>query len=275
MKVIPSSSYEEQHCCLSWWTWLPGGNCVCFPSSSLFIRESASKWELSQRMFTSGSAAPSATMGDTHITQPLAGAGKHIAARSQRERERKEWGRRRTGGKPGEATEIKIKYNKSSDGRRKPADETKQRIKVVWAGGGARWRGRTLKSGRADDGGCGGAERLAGAICSPPLIREHGCSDVCLAVKADRQIAASAMCWESFERRANDMRGENGRWLPSWKYTCITVPAVWVEDVWTFRAEGSKSCRRYWLGSEWRGFSERWCCGRKSCSRCTVPLGGC
>lgn len=39
----------------------------------LFIRRRSSKWELSQRMFASGSAAPSATTGDVHIAHSLAG----------------------------------------------------------------------------------------------------------------------------------------------------------------------------------------------------------
>lgn len=92
-------------------------------------------------------------------------------------------------------------------------------------------KGKNTEKRKGGMTGCGGAERHAGALSSPPLIREYGCSDVWLAVKADRQIAANGMCWESFQRRANDMRGENGRWLPSWKYTCITVPVVWVENV--------------------------------------------
>lgn len=91
-----------------------------------------------------------------------------------------------------------------------------------------RWNKERGKRGRM---GCGRAERHAGEVSSPPPIREYGCSDVWLAVKADRQIAANDMCWESSQRRANDMRGEDGRWLLSWKYTCITVPVVWVENV--------------------------------------------
>lgn len=91
-----------------------------------------------------------------------------------------------------------------------------------------RWNKEKEKRDRM---GCGRAERHAGEVSSPPPIREYGCSDVWLAVKADRQIAANDMCWESSQRWANDMRGEDGRWLPSWKYTCITVPVVWVENV--------------------------------------------
>lgn len=41
----------------------------------LFIRRRSSKWELSQRMFASGSAAPSATTGDVHIAHSLTGRG--------------------------------------------------------------------------------------------------------------------------------------------------------------------------------------------------------
>lgn len=45
-----------------------------------------------------------------------------------------------------------------------------------------------------------GTGRRAGDVSSPPPIRELGCSDVCLAVKADGQIAANDMCWESSQR---------------------------------------------------------------------------
>lgn len=66
-------------------------------------------------------------------------------------------------------------------------------------------------------------------VSSPPPIGGFGCSDVCLAVKADRQIAVNDMCWESSQRWANDRRGEAGRWLPSGKYDCSTSPVVWTE----------------------------------------------
>lgn len=53
-----------------------GRNCICDAFAVLFIRRRSYKWELSRRMFASGSAAPSATMGDTHIAHSLAGSGK-------------------------------------------------------------------------------------------------------------------------------------------------------------------------------------------------------
>lgn len=45
-------------------------------------------------MFTSGSAAPSATMGDMHIAHSLAGTGEYMAAPCQRERKWEGGGRR-------------------------------------------------------------------------------------------------------------------------------------------------------------------------------------
>lgn len=68
-------------------------------------------------------------------------------------------------------------------------------------------------------------------VSSPPPIRELGCSDVWLALKADGQIAASDMCWESSQGRANDGRGEAGRWLLSGTYTCFIVPLVSAESM--------------------------------------------
>lgn len=81
------------------------------------------------------------------------------------------------------------------------------------------------------------SSRRAGEVSSPPPIREFGCSDVWLAVMADRQLAGNDMCWESSQRWANDRRGEAGRWLPSGKCTCSSVPVVWTEtvNIWVWR----------------------------------------
>lgn len=54
----------------------------------------------------------------------------------------------------------------------------------------------------------------AGEVSSLPPIREFSCSDVWLAVKADRQIAANYMCWESSQRWANDRRGGSRQMAP-------------------------------------------------------------
>lgn len=66
-------------------------------------------------------------------------------------------------------------------------------------------------------------------VSSPPSFRELSCSDVQLAIKADRQIAASDMCWESSRRWANDRRGESDRWLPSGKWAHRAFPMVCVK----------------------------------------------
>lgn len=81
----------------------------------------------------------------------------------------------------------------------------------------------------------GMAEQKDVDVSSPPPIRALGCSDVWLALKADGQIAASDMCWESSQGRTNDGRGEAGRWLLSGTYTGFTVPLVWAESASTFR----------------------------------------
>lgn len=65
---------------------IPGGNCFWVMFSWLFIR-SDYKWELSQRMLTSGSAAPSASTGDTCIAHSLTGTGKYMAAPCQRQQD--------------------------------------------------------------------------------------------------------------------------------------------------------------------------------------------
>ena len=97
------------------------------------------------------------------------------------------------------------------------------------------WDGNRWSDGiRRRKGRCSRAGRRAREVSSPPPIGEFGCSDVWLAVKADRQLAANDMCCDSSQRWANDRRGEAGRWLPSGKYTCITVPVVWAETAWTF-----------------------------------------
>lgn len=114
-------------------------------------------------------------------------------------------------------------------------DETKQKQSLFWLETGDEEMEWGEEWGRYSRAG-----RRAGEVSSPPPIREFGCSDVWLAVKADRQIAANDMCWESSQRWANDRRGEVGRWLTSGKYACSIIPVVWTKSAWTFGIEGNK-----------------------------------
>lgn len=50
-------------------------NFICDACGVVFIRRKSYKWKLSQRMFASGSAVPSAMVGDVHIAHSLAGRG--------------------------------------------------------------------------------------------------------------------------------------------------------------------------------------------------------
>lgn len=87
---------------------------------------------------------------------------------------------------------------------------------------------------------CGRSGRRVEEGSSPPPIRELSCSDVCLAIQADGQIAANDMCWESSRRQANDRRRETGRWLPSGKYACRTIPMVYTKTARTFGNKRNK-----------------------------------
>lgn len=109
-----------------------------------------------------------------------------------------------------------------SRGLKSRLEMTKQRKKLFAAA-------EEAEKGEEGEVQCGRSGRRTEEVSSPPPIRELSCSDVWLAIKADRQIAANDMCWESSQRWANDRRGETGRWLPSWKYACSTIPTVYPE----------------------------------------------
>lgn len=55
--------------------WVSEANCISAAFSVLLIRRRHYKWKLSQRMFMLGSAAPPASVGDTHIAHSLTGTG--------------------------------------------------------------------------------------------------------------------------------------------------------------------------------------------------------
>lgn len=89
------------------------------------------------------------------------------------------------------------------------------------------WKGGNKnKNGRYN----GRPGRRIEEISSSPPIRELSCS----VVQADRQIAASDMCWESSRRWANDRRGESDRWLPSGKWARRAFPMVCIKTAWTW-----------------------------------------
>jgi len=98
-----------------------------------------------------------------------------------------------------------------------------------------------VEKGKEGEVQCGRSGKRVEEVSSPPPIRELSCSDVWLAITADRQIAANDMCWESSQRWANDRRGEAGRWLPSGKYTCSAIPMVCTETTWTFGIEAIRN----------------------------------
>lgn len=88
-------------------------------------------------MFTSSSAAPSATMGDTHIAHSLAGTAEYTAAPCQRGRKREGGGwrwRKNKETEAGKATET----NKNGIRHDELEDKTEQKKKKVLSGDGER-----------------------------------------------------------------------------------------------------------------------------------------
>ena len=122
---------ESEHFCLSLSKWVTEGNRIRVAFGVLLIRRRHYKWELSQRMFTFGSAAPSATMGDTHIAHSLTGTGEYMAAPRHQERKweggwwRRGWRRNEVAGAGGRPQRIENK--KKNIGDDDSEDETKQK----------------------------------------------------------------------------------------------------------------------------------------------------
>lgn len=76
-------------------------------------------------MFTSGSAAPSATMGDTHIAHSLAGTGEYIAAPCQ---QKMGGGRGGGGTRKSQEGQGKMKMRVGSQMRTRKIKQSKEKV---------------------------------------------------------------------------------------------------------------------------------------------------